>query len=640
MGNFEPHPLKTGWLTSWPTYDLHTSRAEAAHKFRSRSAQFGVKSRRPINWPVWRKLDRSQRRPAPSPRVWAAGGIAAAIGAITFLILWLTSPSPPPSTAVPVTDEPALRRGGTLTGTLRAGPASFNPYAASGEPHETIARLTQARLVRINRSTDQVEPWLAESWTASTFAPGTSVDKPGETYTFKLRPNILWSDGTPLTAEDIVFTSRAWPARTGAASPAVRAVDPLTVEITFPLPSAAHLRLLDSLPILPRHKLQQAADAGTFARAWGPATPAPEIAGLGPFVLTENKPGARLTFSRNPQYWRKTEEGTALPYLDRLVLEIIPDPDDELKRLLAGELDFVQDEIRPQDYAALRAAEQKGQLRLYDLGPRFDADALWLNLSPASPAGKSWLRQDDFRLAISAAVDRRAFCNAVSPGGCDPIAGPITSGNRSWFMADLPMPHDPARARVMLAALGMQDRNADGFLDDDSGRPVRFSLLVPRGLATAGPAAAFIRDELGKVGIGVDLITLDSNAVRNRWQKGDYEAIYDRIAMPDTDPALNLDFWLSSGSTHAWNPRQARPATEWERQIDELMQKQARTADRVGRLQTFADVQRIFSQHMPAIYFGAPYVHVAMSPRVLNASPSRQSPPLLWSADTLATTVR
>jgi ABC-type transport system substrate-binding protein len=74
--------------------------------------------------------------------------------------------------------------------------------------------------------------------------------------------------------------------------------------------------------------------------------------------------------------------------------------------------------------------------------------------------------------------------------------------------------------------------------------------------------------------------------------------------MRDTDPAMNLDFWLSSGSRHLWNPNQAKPATEWERRIDEPMLKHAATFDRVERVQLFAEVQRIFAEHMPAVYLG------------------------------------
>jgi len=94
--------------------------------------------------------------------------------------------------------------------------------------------------------------------------------------------------------------------------------------ITFAAPFAAGLRLLDNLPILPKHKLEPSLKSGTFAMAWNLSTPVSDIVGLGPFVLAEYSPGQRLVFSRNPRYFRKAADGTSLPYLDGITVEIIP----------------------------------------------------------------------------------------------------------------------------------------------------------------------------------------------------------------------------------------------------------------------------------------------------------------------------
>jgi hypothetical protein len=105
----------------------------------------------------------------------------------------------------------------------------------------------------------------------------------------------------------------------------VAAVDPLTVIVTFPVAFAPGLVLLDNMPILPKHKLQASLDAGTFGSAWGVGTPVGEIAGLGPFVLAEYVPGQRTVFARNPKYFRKDAAGAPLPYLDRVIVEVVPD---------------------------------------------------------------------------------------------------------------------------------------------------------------------------------------------------------------------------------------------------------------------------------------------------------------------------
>jgi peptide/nickel transport system substrate-binding protein len=125
-----------------------------------------------------------------------------------------------------------------------------------------------------------------------------------------------------------------------------------------------------------------------------------------------------------------------------------------------------------------------------------------------------------------------------------------------------------------------------------------------------------------------------------RWSKGDYDSIMHGFQASSTDPALQLDFWLSTGNTHVWNPRQKTPATAWEQQIDTLMHQQTAATSLAERQRLFAEVQRIFGEEVPALYFVAPKVTLAVSPRVRNERPAPQIPQLLWSAETLAVAAR
>jgi peptide/nickel transport system substrate-binding protein len=145
-----------------------------------------------------------------------------------------------------------------------------------------------------------------------------------------------------------------------------------------------------------------------------------------------------------------------------------------------------------------------------------------------------------------------------------------------------------------------------------------------------------IQEHLRQVGITVDIAALDVRSLQQRWMTGDYESIFFAVQASATDPALNPDFWLSSGAFHFWNPAQAKPATEWEARIDELMRRQAAAPNLAERQQLFAEVQRILGEELPAIYFVAPRVIIAVSPKVANPAPVLQAPQLLWSADTLA----
>ena len=527
-----------------------------------------------------------------------------------------------------------------LVASARTEPASYNRYVEGSAATELVSLLTDATLVRVNRSTDVVEPALAESWTQS---------PDGLTYTLKLRRDVRFSDGAPFTAADVLFTARvlydpqvaspvASSMRIDGKPLALAAPDDFTVTVTLPAPFAPGLRLLDQMPILPRHKLETPFTEDRFRESWRSGTPFTELARLGPFMLTEHVAGQRLVFTRNPHFWRTDDEGERLPYLDRLVVAIIADQNTEALRLAAGEIDLMANgDIRPEDYATFKRASEDGRLHLIEVGIGLDPNMLWFNLSDAPGARAPWLGDRRVRQAISYAVDRQAMVDTVYLGAAVPIYGPVSPGNRTWASSTVPQyVHDPARARTLLSSAGLRDPDGDGMLDDAAGKPVRFSIITQRGNTPRERSAAVIQEHLRQVGIAVDVVALDSDSLVTRWAAGDYDSIFFGVQASSTDPAMNSDFWLSSGAYHFWNPGQEAPATQWEARIDELMVRQAAAPTLAERQELFAEVQRIIGEELPVIYFAAPRVTLAVSPRVQNPTPVLQLPQLLWSAETLS----
>ena len=537
---------------------------------------------------------------------------------------------------------PSASLGAALVCSVRSEPRTFNRYVARDTTSVLVSELTQAKLVRINRDDDQVEPWLAEGWTE---------DADGLTYTLTLRDAVTFSDGAPFTSADVLFAFEAVydervgspladALRVGGRPLEVSAPDARTVVVRFPAPFSPGLRLLDNLPILPKDRLGEALAQGTLRDAWGLATPPEEITGLGPFVLEEYLAGQRLVFARNPRYWRRDEDGAVLPYLDRLTVEIVRDQNAEILRLETGQIDFTTTPVRAEDYARLNRAARDGELQLFDLGVGLDSDFLWFNLQPEAKADdprRTWLQSDELRRAISQAVDRQVFADTVYLGLADPVYGPVTPGNRTWFAHDVPKHrYDPARARALLAGLGLEDSDQDGILEDAADAPVRFSLLTQRGSTARERAAAVLQEDLRQVGILADVVPLEFGALIDRITRGDYDAAYFGFVASDTDPAVNLDFWLSRAAFHIWNPGQAVPATAWERQIDELMRQQIAAEDPLERKRLFDEVQSVLARYVPVIHFAAPRVFIAASTRVANVRPALLEPHLLWNADELA----
>jgi len=553
------------------------------------------------------------------------------------------SPSPATRATAPKAVSAKLpTRGGSLVATMRSEPRSFNPHSGRDFASSLFNQLTQARLVRINRATQQLEPWLAEKF-------GCTPD--GLTCTLNLRRGVTFSDGAAFTSADVLFAFQvAYDERTasplgdamlaGGKQLKVSAPDPYTVVLTFPLTWGPGLRLLDMLPIVPKHKLEAALKAGTLREQWGPTTAPASLAGLGPFVLQEYRAGERLVFARNPRYWRKDAAGTQLPYLDRLTIEITPDQNAELLRIQSGQADLTQSEIRPDDYALLKREAAAGKLRMVDAGLAYDGDAFWFNLRPGAKAaeGRPWLQRTELRRAVSHAVNRRAFADAVFLGAAEPLWGPVSPSNTTWFAppgAIDRQAYDTSRARVILAGLGLRDANNDGMLEDAQGAPVRFALVTQKGNTGLEKGAAFLRDELKKVGVAVDVVPLEVGALVDRMTKGDYDALYYRFYTSDTDPAINLDFWLSSGGAHVWNMAQEQPATPWEKDLDALMLKMAAERTLATRQQLFLQAQKILADNLPAVYFAVPRIYVATSTRVTGATPAPVRPPILWNADSI-----
>ena len=530
---------------------------------------------------------------------------------------------------------------GTLIATLRAEPKSFNRFVSPQAAVNIVTLLTHATLVRVNRVSGALEPRLAREWTSS---------PDGLTWTFKLRENVTFSDGAPFTPADVVFTFEVlYDPKVGSAMASgfeidgkpliARAIDDHTVTIVFPAPYGPGITILDSLPIFPKHKLAKALADGTFPKAWGADTPVTDIAGLGPFMLSEYVPGQRVTLVRNPHFWMKDAKGQTLPYLDRLELQIVPEQNAEVLRLESGAIDLAYGDARPEDIGALKKLETAGDLRVVEAGIGIDPSGLWFNLSPSAPAAKSkpWLQKDQLRRAISLAIDRQAVVDTVYLGAGVPVFGPITPGHGQWYVASLPHdPHDTARARQMLAEIGLKDRNGDGALEDASGHEARFAVMTQKGRTDREKTVALLQAQLKQVGLMVDVVALEFGAVVASIGKGDYEAAYFGVASDSFDPARNPEFWFSSGSFHLWNPAQAKPATAWEAKMDDLMKQQTSSLDSQTRRQLFAQVQQTMSEHLPVVYFAAPKVTVAMNARVQGATPSVLQPPILWNAEVLS----
>jgi len=536
--------------------------------------------------------------------------------------------------------------GGHLVTALRAEPKTLNPVFSTDVSSREVIALMTADLIHINRYTQQSEPALAKSWT---------VSPDGLHYVLQLRRGLRFSDGAPLDADDILFSFKVYldekvnaPQRDTllvADKPiAVRKTGPYTIAFDLAQPYASAERLFDSVAILPRHLLESAYSSGNLAQSWNLSTPPDQIAGLGPFRLKQYVPGQRVTFERNPYYWKVDDKNRRLPYLDEITFLFAGTEDAEVLHFEAGETDIIN-RLSAENYAVLEKEKASHGFRLFDLGPGLEYNFLLLNMNsnlPAKEAEKEirskqgWFRDIKFREALSFAIDRQGMNHIVYQGRGSPIWTHVPPGNRLW--ADEKISH-PARsiekARGLLKEAGFS-WHTDGMLVDSHGAEVEFSIVASASSAQRTQMATLIQQDLKELGIRVQVVPLEFRAMLNRiLQTHDYEAAIMGLGGGDVDPNSQMNVWLSSGDDHFWDLGETRPATPWEAEIDKLMNQQMSTLSAKARKRLYDRVQELEVEDVPVVFLVSPNVLVGAKARLHNFAPAILDPHTLWNAEQL-----
>jgi peptide/nickel transport system substrate-binding protein len=508
--------------------------------------------------------------------------------------------------------------GGELRFCLHGEPKTFNPLLVEDGQSEAIRYLTGGVLIRLNRQTQALEPALAVSW---------KVSEQGRKISFRLRNGLHFSDGTPFTSEDVAFTMKALmdpqlhsptgdSFRSGDGQIAIQTPSADTIVVTFPAPVAGLERLFDQVAILSAH------------------SPKKEMAVLGPFYVADYTPGSNILLRRNTNYWKKDKEGKPLPYLDSIRLDIQRNHDIEILRFRRGEIHL----INSLDADLFDRLQKEYPAAAYDAGPSLDSEQLWFNQVPTASLSdykKAWFRTTEFRKAISLAINRSDLARLVYAGHAQPAYGPISPANHFWFNSALSAPqYDSAAALRLLAGAGF--RFDGSILRDGLGNRVEFTVITSAGNKPREQMVAMIQQDLSQIGIKVNMVTLDFPSLIERITRTfDYEACLLGLTNSDLDPNSQMNVWLSSAENHQWNPRQSKPATPWEGEIDRLVQAQASATSDKKRKAEWDRVQQIVAEQQPFIYLINRDAMSAISPAVIGSAPSVLDPHAFWNADVL-----
>jgi peptide/nickel transport system substrate-binding protein len=502
---------------------------------------------------------------------------------------------------------------------LRSEPKTFNPVLMADDASETVRYFTGGVLMRLNRSTQQLEPELATSW---------KVSDSGKSITFTLRPGVRFSDGTVFSAEDVAYTLQQLmdPAlhsptgdsfRSGEGKVVTRVTAKNHITVMFPAPVVGLDKLFDQVAIM------------------SASSPQKEMAVLGPYYVAENKAGSYLVLKRNPNYWKHDGAGRSLPYIGSVRLDIQQNRDTEMLRLVRGEIDLINS--LDAEYFDKLAAQAPNMA--HDAGVSLDSEQMWFNQVATSPLPaykKVWFTSANFRRAISESINRDDLVRVVFRGHARSAISWVSPANKFWFNAKLqPHPFDQKSALQRLAqdGFGMQD----GALHDRDGHLVEFSVITNAGNKYRERMATMIQQDLAGIGVRLNIVTLDFPSLIERITRSfDYEACLLGLVNNDLDPNSQMNVWLSSAENHQWNPGQKTPATAWEADIDNLMHVQASTLDLKKRKAAVDRVQEIVWQQEPFIYLVNKNAMSAVSTALHNAHPVVLRPQVYWNIDQLS----
>ncbi len=475
-----------------------------------------------------------------------------------------------------------LAGGIAIAGAVNLGAGALSPAWAEGTFHLAIAEdaltldpiassdnasiwtelLIFDQLMRPSKDGTELEPGLAESWT---------VSPDGLEYTFTLR-DAKFANGDPVTAEDVVFSlQRAagetsdW-ARFFKPITSYEIVDQKTIRMRLDKPFTPMLNnlALFSGSIVPKKEVEANGEA-FFQKPYG----------SGPFQVTEWRRGEKITLAKNPNYWQNGK-----PSVDEAVIEIINDDNARVLKLRAGEVDAIIGV--PFNQVSQLKADESLKVNV--------ASVLRIELVQLNTKKKPF---DDQRVrqALNYAVNKDALIQGVLRGNGTPAVSSIPV--MAYHNTDLkPYPLDIEKAKALLAEAGY----ADGF---------KTSLLVPSGDVTYRQVAAAIQSDLQKIGVEVELQSIEGSSQYSTTKAGNFEMSLSYASSDTIDPDQLIGFT-------AINPERANAFhTEWkDERVNELYEAERRTLDGPERAAQFKEMEARIHDGAPFIFLyhqGIPY---------------------------------
>ena len=524
-----------------------------------------------------------------------------------------------------------------IASTIGQGPKTFNPFNCKDNISQTMAGVMYDGLLTSDPISGQPTQKLAKSF---------EILPDGKTYIVKLRHGITWSDGRPITADDVVFTWRdIILAGLGDTStrdsmvidgelPTVRKIDNYTVEFVTPKPFAPFVRLL-SASIAPKHVFAEAVKKGeTYFESFLSTTTKPkDFVVSGAFKLKEYIPAQRVVFERNPNYYEINTQNQKLPYLDKLVYLIVGDLNNEVLKFEAKEIDVIT--LQGSKVARYKALEPHSDFTLYNLGPTTGTMYLSMNLNDrkgenkkyyVNPIKQKWFQDLNFRTAVDYAIDRKNMVFNIANGIGAPLFTP-ESLNSIFLNKNLkPYDRDLNKAKAYLKKSGFYT-DKKGALYDKDGHRVEFDLYTNAGNTEREAIGVMVKQDLEDLGMKVNFKPIEFNSLVNKLVSTfDWDMVIMGLTGSPLEPNGGKNVWLSDGRLHMFNMRTPQEGKAnilpWEKKLDEMYINGALATKFSERKKYYDRYQEIVYREKPMIYIYSPIIITAIRDKFKNIYPS------------------
>jgi peptide/nickel transport system substrate-binding protein len=458
--------------------------------------------------------------------------------------------------------------------------SNFNPLLDPGSTRTGTQGFLYEPLIFTNRYTSKVEPWLASSYDFPTDA---------KSITFTIRQGVKWSDGQPMTADDVMFSLnilKQFPAldRFNLWTTLVKDIanpDPQTVKITFKEPNSTATWLFGQTYIVPKHIWQSISDPTKYTND--------KPVGTGPYLLKSFAPSLYV-FSKNPNFWQSGK-----PEVDELRFPAVVDNSTANLMLSKGQIDWAGIGWDPKLDPGFTGKDSHN----HHWFPPTNTVLLYLNLTKAP------FNDVNVRKAMSLAINRPALQQKAAPYAAPANPSAILLPPHQDYLAsdyqNAQFKQDLTQANKLMAQAGYT-KGSDGIYAKD-GQKISFKMMVVNGWSDWQSSTQLIASDLKQLGMDAKVDTVaDYTPYFSALQVGNFDTA---ISWTDQGPTpyFPLNDWLS-GDHYAPIGKSAQ-STNWGRwkdaATDKLLNQYKTSADPTVQKQAIAGLQKIVVDQVPAI---------------------------------------